>query len=310
MRIIHITQQHKLPFGMKPTSECVESTVQSQFKVAHEIKKHPEYPVLEEGLYENASEAKAYPFSGIVKMIFPDGFPNTYSDLTKLQKEFLYEEGAVRTLFYLGDIKSIYKSIHKDASDTVSKEISEGKYEHVFMPRELEAIECAKEAALENFRNLDDASIFLVYGGGHDFKPHCDRERFDYEKVDTVSSTRPAKKFTGLTAVQETMYPIKNQNITIPKSLQEALSDGGVNDYLHRGHATMEQLISINEKTPYVIGALRCSNIRKGIYKRYIEIDQLSKLTEEQIHSIEHKFKDATLQSKVEEYVKSNQNRL
>lgn len=71
----------------------------------------------------------------------------------------------------------------------------------------------------------------------------------------------------------------------------------------------MEQLISINDKTPYVIGALRCYNIRQGIYKRHIDIDQLIKLTEEQFHSIEHKFEDATLQSKVDEYVKSNQKR-
>src|SRR3990167_2162191 len=309
MRIIHITQQHKLPFEIKPNPDYIESTVQSQFKVAHEIKKHPEYPVLVEGLYENICEAASYPFSDVAKMLFTGGFPNNFRDLTDIQKKILYEEGAVRTLFYLGDIKSIHKSIRKDASDTIDEEISKKKYahnEHVFLPRELEAIECAKEAALENFHDLDSAIIFLVYGSAHDFKSHCDREKIEYERVDTVTSPAPAMEFKRaspdkelmrITTVKETMYPTKN--VVIPSNLQEALSNGGVDDYIKKGHATLEQLISINEKTPYVISALRSDNIRQGIYNRHIDIDQLSKLTEGQIHSIKHEFRDQTLQSKV-----------
>lgn len=315
MKIIHITQLHKLPFGIKPEPGYIESSVQSQFKVAHEIKKHPEYPVLVEGLNENVSEAASYPLYNVAKMIFPDGFPNSFLDLTKLQKDFLYEKGAVHTLFYLDDIKSIYKSIHKDASDIIDKKISDGGYEHIFLPREQEAIECAKEAAMGSSHNLEGATVFLVYGGGHDMKSHCDRENFEYEIIDTLPAS--AKEFTSassdrelakMTTARETIFSTKK--VAVPEALQEALTDGGVDEYVKKGHVTLEQLISINEKTPYVIGALRCYNIRQGIYKHHIDIDQLCRLTAEQIDSLKHKFYDQALESKVGEYVKSNQNRL
>lgn len=328
MKIIHITQLHKPPFGIKARPEVIDSIVQSQFKVACEIKKHSDYPVLVEGLYktahDNRSDEESSTFSDVVKMIFPKGFPSDFNEINSLQKEFLYEKGAVCTLFYLGEIKSIYKSIHKNSSIAIDKAISEGEYRQIFAPRELEAIECAKEAALANFHDLDSATVFLVYGSGHDFKPHCDKEKFAYERIDTTTlptipfnnnrTTNELEKvvrtdfnrgFQKVTLVKETIF--SNKDVIVPNDLQRILNDSWVGDYVKDGYVTLDKLVEIHDRTPHIIGALRCCNIYEGIYNKYIDIDQLSKLTKEQVKSIVHKFADADLQAKIEGYVKMNQ---
>ena len=53
MKIIHLGQLHKKPFGHKPTKEFLECVVDSQLKVIEYIKTHPDMPVLHEGLSEN-----------------------------------------------------------------------------------------------------------------------------------------------------------------------------------------------------------------------------------------------------------------
>jgi len=184
MRIIHIKQLHKLPFEIKASSEVLNATIHSQFMVAQELKKHTRCPILREGLYEDASDASSNPLSDVAKMFFPKGFPTNFHELTSLQKEFLYDQGATFTLFYLGEIPSLYKSIHRDVSDIFDNQIAEGAYEKISAPREIEAIECAKEAAINYFGKKDDATVIIVFGGFHDFKPYCDKEGFEHEVVD------------------------------------------------------------------------------------------------------------------------------
>jgi hypothetical protein len=357
MKIIHLHQQHKLPFGIKPIPEVIDATVQSQFMVAQEIKKRPRCPVLVEGLFEDVSDADSLKLSQVVKIIFPRSFPTDFNDLTPLQKNLLYDKGAVLTLFYLGEIPSIYKSIHKEASEAIERQISEGFYAQIFKPRETEAIACAKEAAIKHFKKLDGSTVIIVFGGGHDFKPYCDEERFEYEVIKctgslnsttysqehlfiesnpqenlsldflealrpkTTSSSKqyaackqlaPEQKKSDFDPVSKMpAFFTSTTSSTIPTELQEPLKNGGIeNDYIKKNLVTLEQIIDLHNSVPWVIGALRCYNIRQGIYNHYIDIEQLSRLTEEQVTSIEHKFEDAALQSQVAAYIALNRKQI
>lgn len=86
----------------------------------------------------------------------------------------------------------------------------------------------------------------------------------------------------------------------VPLELQEALKDGDVEEYIKKGHANLEQLIELQNTKPWVIYALRCYNIRQGIYNHNINIDQLSKLSQDQVSSIQHKFNGTELGKEVE----------
>lgn len=152
--------------------------------------KHPGYPVVLESLDEDVFNASLLPIADAAKQIFA-GFPKDFDYLTSLQKEFIYENSGTLTLFYLRKIPAVYKSIHKDKNAEINKNILEGKTEQIFVPREIEAIECAKEAALKQFGTLDNATVIIVLGRGHDLKPYCKKAGFEYELVNTVDPIYP-----------------------------------------------------------------------------------------------------------------------
>jgi hypothetical protein len=186
MKIIVITQQHKLPFGIEPTQQIIDATIRLQLKVADELKKQPDYPIVIEGLCEDATEDDALSIADVVKWMFPAGIPTDFNELSGSQKDFLYKYGATRTLFYLGEILLLFKSIHKDVSDALDKRISQGDYQDIFALREIEAINCAKEAATKYCGKTEGATVILVFGGGHDFESRCRDEGIEYELIDTV----------------------------------------------------------------------------------------------------------------------------
>ena len=88
--------------------------------------------------------------------------------------------------------------------------------------------------------------------------------------------------------------------------MQKALTDGSVQEYIDKRYATLTQLITIHSSQPWVINAMRCNNIRQGIYNRNITIDEICKLTEVQVGAILHEFKDTELKLKVNEYIEEN----
>ena len=302
MKMIHIKQIHEAPilepaFVTEPRE--MEITVESQFQVAQELRKYKECPIVVEGNYKDEQDPKSQPLAAPAKKIFPEGFPSNYNKLTTLQKEFLYDKGAARTLFYLGEIPAIYKCTHHDeladnkeffkrfmnsfkshpaddkrelcllstkeeddiniksgkiyikplknaleyalldnddktiyrgkiTAEELGKKIDESMLkddsrqiikkckpmlirivkiiknrghlsdrlksifalktldlqEYVFDSREKEAIECAKEAAIQHYGKLENAQVIIVFGAAHNFKPHFDKEGITYEVID------------------------------------------------------------------------------------------------------------------------------
>lgn len=93
---------------------------------------------------------------------------------------------------------------------------------------------------------------------------------------------------------------------SIPLDLANALKAGKVQDYIDKKHTTLSELITLQQEKPWVITALRYSNIRTGVYESHITIDQLCRLSEEQIHSLESKYYKEELAAKIEEYLPSS----
>ncbi|OGT38924.1 MAG: hypothetical protein A3F12_01960 [Gammaproteobacteria bacterium RIFCSPHIGHO2_12_FULL_38_14] len=323
MRIIHINQAHK-PALANPPQEIIDEIIRSQFQVGQELKKYTGYPILLESLHKDLSDASSFSLemakiSLSAKILFPEGFPKNFSNLDPIQKNFLYDQGVVFTLFYLGEIPVLYKSIHGEVRNNIDQQISEGRYGQVFTPRELEAIECAKETAIKTFKTLDKATIIIVFGGGHNFKPYCDKEGFEYELINTIQRIPQDQEVQQFYPTTQPLQPSsKNQSIlftsdstvNIPIGLKKALNDSGMlKECVTKGYVTMEKLIDAYQNNPWVIKALGCSNIYNGICNNNITVDQLLKLNEEQVISIKHKFKDEALQTKVEDYINQNHKR-
>jgi hypothetical protein len=172
IHLIHIKQRHKLSFGIQPNPEHIETVAQSQINVAKAIKEHPNCPVVCEGLYEDVGEdTSCRKIKTAAQLIFHHaGLPQDFKMLTPLQKKFLYENGGPVTLFFLREIPSIYKAIHKKVSIEIDKQISgdcteTSKWQKL---REKEAMECTKEAAVKYYGDLNPSTVLVVFGAGHD----------------------------------------------------------------------------------------------------------------------------------------------
>src|SRR3990167_4683780 len=125
MRIIHINQAHK-PALANPPQEIIDEIIRSQFQVGQELKKYTGYPILLESLHKDLSDASSFSLemakiSLSAKILFPEGFPKNFSNLDPIQKNFLYDQGVVFTLFYLGEIPVLYKSIHGEVRNNVDQ---------------------------------------------------------------------------------------------------------------------------------------------------------------------------------------------
>jgi len=220
MKIIHIAQLHKPPYkdktlGKAFDDEVFASIVKSQFAVAQAIKQHSPWPVLWEATHVYLTQIH-YPPQLIeeVKRIFPNGVPEQISALNATQKSALYEYGAPQLLLLLNAIPIIFNSISIAASDIVEVELlkalpskiidctdpklaleisnsfnSAASALNVF--RETEAIQCAKHTAIKIFDGLEHATVLLVYGSWHNFKPYCDREGFEYVRIETAPQVLP-----------------------------------------------------------------------------------------------------------------------
>lgn len=180
IKLTHLGQIHKLPFGYNASPKHIEETVKCQIKVANYIKSHPKAFVFLEGLTESYSGIPRDEMSSIVRTYFPDGLPDDAAKLNKLQQDMLYDFGAVRTMNYLGELKSMYRTISPEQSAIVDSRIASGDWSDMLTTREKAAMESVQEEMKKNY-DLEEA--ILVYGDFHNFSEHCQEYGFEYEKV-------------------------------------------------------------------------------------------------------------------------------
>ncbi len=125
--------------------------------------------------------------------------PSTFEELNGPQKEFLYANGGPETLWFLGQIPSLYRGTSKEVEDEAEKlftlEMEKGSdtilrdiydpttqtYKILRTKREEEVIKCVREDC------QDRDTILVVYGNSHDFSSVCNENGFLLEKIDTES---------------------------------------------------------------------------------------------------------------------------
>lgn len=207
VKIIHIGQVHALPFDQNPPQEFMNIVIRCQISIGQYIMKNPNFLVVKESLKTDYTDLLQFPsWVDGTKKLFPKGFPDNIDDMNELQKKFLYNEGAVYTLFFLGMIPCIYKSIHEDAAEYVKN--NQNSLEKIatnpeinYNLREEEAIKCIKELVIKKDMQTSsngDITILLVYGAAHDFKPYCTREGFESEFIDHSDEFRAFYKKISL----------------------------------------------------------------------------------------------------------------
>lgn len=185
--IVYLPQFHWRP-EFEGNPEITDSVARSQFAIAQAILKDKDRTVFQERLYDDVSEKdlQSSQMVSVVKMIFPQGMPTSYSNLNDLQKKLLAEEGAAFVLMYLGEIKEIRKTFaSKEQSNAIDQAIEAEAKPYGGLAR---AVQLRVESVMTLiFKKRDEAAvaevnsylrknpgkkIFLVFGGAHDFTPY------------------------------------------------------------------------------------------------------------------------------------------
>lgn len=211
--VIHLGQAHAINGNPEPA--FVSMVVKSQMNVANYLRKNKDTPIVLEGLtehltpelFEKIKNSKSQNMVGITKTIFPEGLPTELNKLSNLQREFLYEIGAAKTMWYLGEIKEVRRAIDPETSKKIDDEIielGEKKYgknwpRFVYADKELQSLifERREEAALREVAELQGAGakkVTVIFGQAHDFSPHADDKlKLTFKKVDTTEIQMPDK---------------------------------------------------------------------------------------------------------------------
>lgn len=349
--ITNVKFNHPLPldlFGIKSETppEISDLIARSQFKTMQTILAHPGFIVVCECLYENATPEKlqellSSPFSlaSVVRMFFKNGvIPDTYDELTEVQKLVLSEHDGAMILFFLGKITHIYKSQTEAEWKLIEARIRAGDMSDVMAPREILAINWCKQAAKESGNN----QILLLFGAAHNFKERIallnDPGVVFGGEIDTRKlSSSPARQTMGY-------EPIANKGITIcdfvisdkkkedycvefktfktagtksfvyasaydgvPEKLQFIINSSSISKFLDKGLTTLDQLIQYYHCKPYVLDALRSCNFIEAVNDQVLTVDQIAGLTKAQVVSLLWAEEGGALKAKVEEFLKLNQ---
>jgi len=174
---------------METFIKSFKKTVLSQYKIASYIQKHPNYPVMQEGVVATSMAGLEKLEKNRIINHFGQGIPENSSLLTDTQQELLYIHGGAIISLCLGVIKRVYPASHSyidnvNAIQYPSINVADPiGYFHVVELRENETILCAQEITLD----LNPEAIILIYGAAHDFSRHCKRNDYEYIRINMCS---------------------------------------------------------------------------------------------------------------------------
>lgn len=173
IHLTHVKQIHLPPHvniaEINPSD--FEKVAYSQFQVAQAILDNPNALVLKESLYEdytpelslqNQNSAKA-------KALFPEGSFTDYGKLNGEQKNYLARRSGAVTLYDLGILSAVYKTLEKYQDNKIKQILllSSGDYEKTDPIRESLAITQVQLAAKKSASQ--EVEVLLIFGGKHDF---------------------------------------------------------------------------------------------------------------------------------------------
>jgi len=93
---------------------------------------------------------------------------------------------------------------------------------------------------------------------------------------------------------------------TMSDDTSKYLLSGMLTNCIEKGYVTVQELDDMNINMPWIVLALQCFNINKAVCDNSITIDQLKKLTSDQISGIQFKLTGEALKEEVEKFVRSN----
>jgi hypothetical protein len=91
---------------------------------------------------------------------------------------------------------------------------------------------------------------------------------------------------------------LTNKGIDVETGIGEALLNGDVYKFVESGHATLEQLEKIYNEKPFVIDALRYGNVIAAVDDGRLKINELAKLSEQEVTTLIHDLPYDDIQTK------------
>ncbi len=170
IRITHVMQDH-LPVGeVEINDEALFKVAFSQFGVMQAILSNPSALVLQEGLCEDYTPELLSKNQNavLVKRVFPNGLPKQFNQLNADQKDYIARRMGSVTLFDMGLLSRVHKTIDRKQNAIVTALILDQKFDAIYEHRELLAIQHAK-LAVNDSKSAND-HVLMVFGGVHDFK--------------------------------------------------------------------------------------------------------------------------------------------
>jgi hypothetical protein len=185
----------------------VDGVAPSQYQIARSIIENPGRAVFLESVPNDVTpEKREWPDRKVkaqeIKKLFPNGVPDSYSQLNQAQRETLAKNGAVSILWYLGVIDTIHRTYESVAEGTeVEEEIKAivvkyaGNVSAVAeYNKELNKVMYEKRERLaliqvdKFFNKHISTSAFLVFGGNHGFSIF---QRTDLERANCSGRDAP-----------------------------------------------------------------------------------------------------------------------
>jgi len=186
--VLYLKQHHYVPD--RNDAAIINKVAHSQFDVAQEILTKPGALIFPESLTENLNPAlyqklKAMNGSmvGAAETIFPNGMPDNFEELSAVQTEFIAELGASKTLFFLGEVDHVQRSMDPKVSQQIDAEIQQLQKQYgpdlevmveydpklrylIFEARENELYKEVQETT----KKPENAGkpVVVIFGGAHD----------------------------------------------------------------------------------------------------------------------------------------------
>jgi len=310
--ITHVKQLH-MPFRHADNS-MLEHIAYSQYGVVRAILANPQAIVVQEEQHEDLTpkEIKDHRFVPLAQRFFPQGLPDKFDAMNKVQKEFLAKIKGANTLFYLGKLSHLFKSETKAEALRINSGIAVGRLDFIFAPREKLALYWAKQAAMREFK----PDVLLVYGAGHNFKAQIKQlndPSIVYKKsINTLKITSESKEEKKPSHPKS--FFAESRSLIIPKEADEdpdSLFEDFIPDLIKHfisNHLTsLTELQTVYEASPWVIeNLLSKKNIQDAFSKQLVSLKELSKLTEIQCNEITDDLTSEQLREKINELSKGN----
>ncbi len=193
-KIILLPQLHEKGLAQGPEYNTERKIAESQFRIAKYLEAHPKIQIFSEQMLEDITfdrlSEETKQVSTQMKLLFPNGVPEKFADLTNEQRQRLVSIGADGILLLTGRVPILRKVVPNVAThNIIVNQIDKGMQEqgsNSVVTREMvtkdsvpyQLITTVREQyALKEVNKFFDAfpqekSAILIFGQTHDFRRH------------------------------------------------------------------------------------------------------------------------------------------